>query len=102
VAETPRQRWFSQVLQSGLELDIFGPGQVLAHVTPEIMANNLPPDIMSQVLQASLSAGAMTPERVLETLSPELLAEHIPHEVLWDCVAAAAERAGFTKNDKSG
>ena len=92
-----RQRWFSQILQSGLESEILGPAEVIDHVTPEGMANHLPPEVMSRVLQLSLAAGAMTPEGVLETLNPELLAEHIPHEVLWQCVAAAAETAGFNK-----
>ncbi len=97
-----RQRWFSQIIQSGLEHEIFGPNEVLSHVTPEVMAHNLPPEVMSQVLQLSLAAGSMTPERVLETLSPDLLAEHIPHQVLWDCVAAAADREGLTKAGKGG
>ena len=97
-----RQRWFSQIIKSGLEHEILGPGHVLNHVTPEVMAHNLPPDVMSKVLQISLSAGSMTPERVLETLSPALLAEHIPHEVLWECVVEAAEQAGLTKASKGG
>lgn len=80
---------------------MFVPSQVLSHVTPEVMAHNLPPEVMSQVLQLSLAAGAMTPERILETLSPDLLAEHIPHAVLWECVVAAAEREGLIKTEKS-
>jgi len=50
------------------------------------------------VLSASLAAGSMTPERVLETVTPELLAKHLPHEVLWQCIAAAAARAGVSKS----
>ncbi len=91
-----RQRWFSQIFQSGLEFEIFGPSEILDHVTPEVMANHLPPAVMSQVLQLSLSAGAMTPEGVLETVNPDLLARHIPHEVLWKCVVEAAEKSGIT------
>jgi hypothetical protein len=97
-----RQRWFAQIIESGLEHEIFGPSQVLSHVTPEVMAHNLPPEIMTQVLQTSLTAGSMTPERVLETLKPALLARHIPLEVLWECVVSAAERAGLSKSEKSG
>lgn len=102
MSKEARQQWFSSILQAGLEQHMFAPSQVLFHVTPEVMAHNLPPDVMSQVLQLSLAAGAMTPERILETLSPDLLAEYIPHTVLWECVVAAAEREGLTKNDKSG
>src|SRR4051794_38027397 len=89
-----RQAWFARMVESGLEHDIFRPSDVLAHATPDILANHLPPELLSKVLAASLAAGAMTPERVLETVTPELLAKHLPHEVLWACIAAAAERAG--------
>lgn len=97
-----RQRWFSQIFQSGLEFEIFDPTQVLDHVTPDVMAKHLPPEIMSQVLQLSLAAGSMTPEGVLKTLNPDLLAEHIPHEVLWKCVVEAAEKSGLSKNEQGG
>jgi hypothetical protein len=32
---------------------------------------------------------------VLETVTPDVMSRHLPHEVLWDCIAAAAERAGI-------
>ena len=96
MTSSSRQRWFSHILDSGLTENIFGPDDVLGHVTTEIMANHLPPEVMSKVLQSSLAAGAMTPDRVLETLTPEVLAEHIPLPVLWKCVAEAAEKSGMT------
>lgn len=92
-----RQAWFARVMESGLENDIFAPADVLAHATPDVLASHLPPELLSKVLQASLAAGSMTPERVLETVTPELLAKHLPHEVLWQCIAAAAVRAGVSK-----
>ena len=82
------------MVESGLANTIFAPSDVLAHATPDILANHLPPELLSKVLAASLAAGAMTPERVLETVTPDLLAKHLPHEVLWACIQAAAERAG--------
>ena len=91
-----RQQWFALVVQSGLQNQIFNPADVLAHATPDVLANHLPAELLSKVLSASLAAGAMTPDRVLETVTPELLAKHLPHEVLWACVAAAAARAGVT------
>lgn len=97
-----RQRWFARIFEAGLENEIFAPSQVLSHVTPEVMAQHLPPEVMTKVLQSALVAGSMTPERVLETLQPNVLAEHIPHQVLWDCVLAAAERAGLSRSEKSG
>jgi hypothetical protein len=92
----PRQAWFARMMESGLEHSIFAPSDVLAHATPDVLATNLPAELLSKILASSLAAGAMTPERVLETLTPELLAAHVPHDVLWACIAAAAARAGVT------
>jgi len=92
----PRQAWFARMMESGLENSIFGPSDVLAHATPDVLATHLPAELLSKVLATSLAAGAMTPERVLETVTPEMLAKHVPHEVLWACIAAAAARAGVT------
>jgi hypothetical protein len=91
-----RQRWFARMMESGLEQKIFAPSDVLTHATPDVLATNLPPELLSKVLASSLAAGQMTPERVLETVTPELMSLHLPHEVLWECIARAAERAGVT------
>jgi hypothetical protein len=96
-----RQAWFARVVESGLKHEIFDPSDVLVHATPDVLANHLPPELLSKVLAASLAAGAMTPERVLETVTPELLAQHLPHEVLWACISAAAARAGVTNAGSS-
>lgn len=89
-----RSAWFAKMVESGLEHQVFGPTDVLAHATPEVLATHLPPELLGKILAASLSSGSMTPDRVLETVTPELLAKHLPHDVLWACIAAAAERAG--------
>ena len=91
-----QRQWFARVMESGLENQVFAPSDVLAHATPDVLANNLPPDLLSKVLTASLAAGSMTPERVLETITPEVMSRHLPHDVLWACIAAAAARAGVT------
>ncbi|HEY4244143.1 MAG TPA: hypothetical protein VGM88_30225 [Kofleriaceae bacterium] len=93
-----RQAWFARVMESGLQNQIFAPSDVLAHATPDVLANHLPPELMSKVLQSSLAAGSMTPERVLETVTPEMLAKHLPHEVLWQCIQAAMARAGVASS----
>jgi len=98
MSQDPRKAWFANVVKSGLDNQIFNPADVLAHATPDVLANHLPPELLSKVLQASLAAGSMTPERVLETITPEVLAAHVPHEVLWACIAAAAARAGVTSS----
>ena len=91
-----RERWFTSMLEAGLTQFIFEPADVLAEASPEVLANHLPPELMSRMLQASLAAGSMTPERVLETVTPELLSKHVPHEVLWQCISHAATRSGMT------
>jgi hypothetical protein len=98
MSQDPRKAWFANVVKSGLENEIFNPADVIAHATPDVLANHLPPELLSKVLQASLAAGSMTPDRVLETITPEVLATHIPHEILWACIAAAAARAGVTNS----
>ena len=96
MSQDPRKAWFANVVKSGLDNQIINPTDVLAHATPDVLANHLPPELLSKVLQASLAAGSMTPDRVLETITPDVLAMHIPHEVLWACISAAAARAGVT------
>jgi hypothetical protein len=95
-----RERWFALMMDAGLSEKIFGPADVLDHVTAEVLVNHLPPDLMTRILQSSLAAGSMTPERVLETVTPAVMAKHLPHEVLWACIASAAERAGVTRPAK--
>ncbi|MBP9205441.1 MAG: hypothetical protein KBG28_15835 [Kofleriaceae bacterium] len=97
-----RTAWFAKMMESGLDNQIFNPGDVLAHATPDVLASNLPPDLLSKVLASSLAAGAMTPERVLETVTPDLMARHLPHDVLWGCIAAAAARAGVVAGPGGG
>jgi len=96
-----RERWFARMMESGLENKVFAPADVLTHATPDVLASNLPPELLSKVLASSLAAGAMTPERVLETVTPELMARHIPHDVLWECIASAAQRAGVGGSGRS-
>lgn len=91
-----RQAWFARMMESGLEHQVFAPQDVLTHATPDVLANHLPPELLSKVLSMSLASGSMTPERVLEAVTPDMLAKHLPHDVLWACIAAAAARAGVT------
>jgi len=90
-----RERWFCELIDAGLSEEIFNSGDLMEHATPEVLATNLPPDLMAKVLEAALSAGKMTTDRMLETLTPKVIAHHIPHEVLWACVISAAKRSGI-------
>jgi hypothetical protein len=83
------------MLGAGLDQKLLSPSQLVVHVTPEVLAHHLPPDVMTRVLALSLAAGQMTPDRVFETLTPDVLVDNVPLEVLWRCIDAAAERAGI-------
>lgn len=99
MSEDARERWFAEIVQAGLDEGMFGPSEVVEHVTPDILAKHVPTELLGKVLEAALSASTMTPDGLLETLDARALARHIPHEVLWNCVAAAAERHGIPKAD---
>ena len=101
MGDDARQLWFAQMIQAGLEEKIIAPKHLLAHVTPELLAEFLPGEILGEILSSSLESRALTAEAVLDTVTPEILAEHIPHDVLWTCVAEAAERAGISRSDRS-
>jgi len=77
--------------------EIVGAAQILDHVTPEVMANHLPAELVTEILSRSLAEGSMSPESVMTTLTPEKLANHIPTHILWKCVADAAKAAGLTE-----
>ena len=94
-----RERWFAELVDAGLGEHIFESADLMNHATPEVLAANLPPDVLAKVLEAALSAGALTTDRILETLTPAIVARHIPHTVLWACVASAAKRAGIIETN---
>jgi hypothetical protein len=100
VVEQARKKWFAHMLQVALDEKVVTPTLLVAHANPEVLAQNLPPDILGRLLSSALSAGAMTPERMLETLTPDILAENIPLDVIWRCVEAGADRTGIAAPDE--
>jgi len=92
-SQADREQWLAVVLAAALDNDIMNPEDVLNHITPEILAAHLPPDVMSNVLASSLSAGVMTAEVILRTAGPDVLSRYIPPRVIWKAVEAAAGRA---------
>jgi hypothetical protein len=90
---TDREQWLAVVLAAALDNDIMTPEDVLHHVSPEILAAHLPPDVMSNVLASSLKAGVMTAEVILQTAGPDVLSRYIPPNILWSSIQAASRRA---------
>ncbi len=90
-----RPPWFADVLRAGLETRVLTEPDVLTHATPAVLIASLPKDVVVKLLDATLATGTMSPEAVVQTATPELLAAHVPQPVIWECLAAAAQRAGF-------
>ncbi len=90
-----REQWFADVLRAGLETRILAEPDILAHATPAVLIASLPKDVVVRLLDATLVTGVMSPEAVVQTAGPEILAAHVPQPVIWECLAAAAARAGF-------
>ncbi len=90
-----RQQWFADVLRAGLETRVLAEPDILTHATPAVLIASLPKDLVVQLLDATLATGTMSPEAVVRTATPDVLAAHVPQPVIWECLAAAAQRAGF-------
>jgi hypothetical protein len=91
-AFNPNRRFLYEVLSSGLDLAMITPEDVLAHVTPEVLAHHLPIVLKAKLLQASLNAERMTPSLVVDVVGIEALVEHAPLTILWACVRVCAAR----------
>jgi hypothetical protein len=90
-----REQWIADVLRAGLETHILSEPDILAHATPAVLISSLPKDVVIRLLDATLTTGAMSPEAVVQTATPEILSAHVPPTVTWECLAVAAQRAGF-------
>lgn len=92
-----RERWFADILQAGLDTRVLAEPDILAHVTPAVLAGSLPKDVLVKLFDAALTSGTISPQAVLKVATPELIAEHVKGPLVWACFVAAAERAGIAK-----
>src|SRR5215212_5770737 len=95
MSSSNRELWFADVLRAGLETRVLAEPDILAHATPAVLIASLPKDIVVRLLDSTLTTGAMSPQAVVQTATPDVLAAHVPQPVIWDCIASAAQRAGF-------
>ncbi len=86
-----RRQWMSTLLEEALRLGVLEPGDLMHHMTPSVLATDLPPSMVATLLQAGLSGTGFTAEVVIGTLGVPALAQHLPFSVLWACVQQAAE-----------
>jgi hypothetical protein len=90
-----REQWFADVLRAGLDTRVLAEPDILTHATPAILIGSLPKDVVVRLLDATLTTGTMSPQAVVQAAPPDVLAAHVPPPVIWECLAAAAQRAGF-------
>jgi len=92
---TGRARWFADVLQAGLDTKLLAEPDILAYVTPAVLAGAMPKPVLVRMFDAALSAGTISPKEIVQTASPELIGEHVAPALVWSCIAAGSERAGI-------
>jgi len=95
---TGRARWFAEVLQAGLDTKLLGEQDILAYVTPAVLAGAMPKPVLVRMFDAALSAGTISPKEIVQTASPELIGEYVAPALVWSCIAAGAERAGIPED----
>lgn len=94
-----RLGWLSLVLDEALRLGVLKPAHLLAHATPEVLAERLPRELMVKVFASAFSTGKLTPEGILAVAPPSTLAQFVTPAILWDAVRAAAERSQLVTAD---
>ena len=85
--------FFVATLSSALDLGIAVPDDVLRHVTPDILANNLPRPLWARLLTACVGAPKVDAQLVIETIGVPNLCEHVPANLLWACIDELGKRA---------
>lgn len=89
--------WLAHVLDEALRLGVMPPAVLLAHATPEVLAERLPRDLMVKVFASAFATGKLTPEGILEVAPPATLVLHVAPTILWAAVRDAAARAGMVE-----
>ena len=85
--------FFVTTLSSALDLGIAIPEDVLRHVTPDVLAANLPRPLWARLLTACLGAPRVDAQLVVETIGVPNLCEHIPAHIIWGCIQELAVRS---------
>jgi len=85
--------FFVDALSSALDLGIATPGDVLRHVTPDLLAEHLPRPLWARLLTACVGASRVDAQLVVETVGVSNLCEHIPSTAIWACLSEVGHRA---------
>jgi hypothetical protein len=85
--------FFVDALTSALDLGIARPEDVLAHATPDVLAQHLPRPLWARLLTACLGAPRVDAQLVIETIGIPNLCEHVPSQLIWACLSEIGHRA---------
>src|SRR4051794_10284659 len=85
--------FFVATLQSALDLGVAVPDDVIRHVTPDVLAANLPRPLWARLLTACVGAPHVDAQLVVETIGVPNLCEHVPAQIIWSCIVELAARS---------
>jgi hypothetical protein len=85
--------FFVATLSSALDLGIASPDDVIRHVTPDVLATNLPRPLWARLLTACVGAPHVDAQLVVETIGVPNLCEHVPAQIIWGCIEELAQRS---------
>src|SRR5438309_1767964 len=72
-----RLSWLAFVYDSALKHGVFRPADVISHATPEVLAKDLPKELLIRIFEVAFDAGKLTPEGMLGVAPPSTLVKHI-------------------------
>jgi hypothetical protein len=90
-----RLSWLAFVYDSALKHGVFRPADVMVHATPEVLAKDLPKELLIRTFEVAFDAGKLTPEGIMGVAPPATLSKHIAASILWETVRDAATRHGI-------
>lgn len=90
-----RLTWLAFVYDSAIKHGVFRPADVVVHASPEVLARDLPKELLIRIFEVAFDAGKLTPEGMLGVAPPSTLVKHIAPAILWETVRDAATRHGI-------
>ena len=88
-----KRRFLKEVLTSGRAHSMFTADDVLRHVTPLELSENLPVSTQAALIGASVAADTMDADLIVDTVGLDVLAEYVPTSLLWQIVTGAVAAA---------
>ena len=96
-----RLSWLAFVYDAAIKHGVFRPADVVLHATPEVLARDLPKELVIRIFEVAFEAGKLTPESILGVTPPSTLVKHIAPAILWEVVRDAATRHGIATSSSN-